>query len=156
MCLFSFCMCVQHSSTTHESAHKWPSDQLLITQMTYDSDCGALLERCDATSDERWTLDFFTFLSICPIKCALSEWYDCLTLNDKRRPTNSWHVVAKNCCPSDGFSILTGSATVCWHSGLKRTFRSPGRRKSRLCRDFRSVAHSNSPYHPRMVWRLRT
>src|SRR4051812_21949468 len=33
---------------------------------------------------------------------------------------------AKNCCASEGLSVLTGSAAVCWHSELTRAFRSPG------------------------------
>jgi hypothetical protein len=60
-------------------------------------------------------------------------------------------VVLKNRCPSEEFSILTGSATVCWHPGPRRAFRSPGRRKSRLCRDFRSVTYSNPPPAPQGV-----
>jgi hypothetical protein len=64
-------------------------------------------------------------------------------------------VVLKIRCPSDEFSVLTGSATACWHSALRRAFRFPGRRESRLYRDFRSVAHSNSPYQPRKVWCLK-
>jgi len=62
---------------------------------------------------------------------------------------------AKNSGPSDGFSILTGSAMVCCHSGPRKAFRSSGRRKSRLCRGFRSLASSNSSYRPRRVWCLK-
>ena len=62
---------------------------------------------------------------------------------------------AKNCCPSKGFSVLTGSAAACCHLGLRRAFRSLGRRKSRLCPDFRSLASSDTPYQPRRVWCLK-
>jgi hypothetical protein len=62
-----------------------------------------------------------------------------LTVSTAAKPQNSAVlldgdriVVLKIRCPFGGFSILTGSATVCWHSGLRRASRSTGRRKSRL------------------------
>jgi hypothetical protein len=62
---------------------------------------------------------------------------------------------AKNRCPSEGLFVLTGSTTVCWHSRRRKAFRPAGRRKSRLCRDFRSAASPKLPYQPQNVWCLK-
>src|SRR3954471_24360746 len=85
-----------------------------------------------------------------------------LTVSAAAKPQNSAVlldgdriVVLKIAALLMGFSILTGSATVCWHSGLSRASRSTGRRESRFCRDLRAVTCSNSPYQPRKVWCLK-
>ena len=55
---------------------------------------------------------------------------------------------AKESLPFSWVFGLTGSTTVWWHSWPRKAFRSAGRQKSRLCRDFRSVTSPNSPTSP--------
>jgi hypothetical protein len=85
-----------------------------------------------------------------------------LTVSTAAKPQNSAVlldddriVVLKIRCPFGGFSTLTASATMCWHSGSRRSSRSTERRKSRFYRDFCAVTCSNSPYQPRKVWCLK-